>query len=213
MLSDVPGIGFIELTGKDVVRHRIVAAIVEAYRRYEEKLAADQERDSETMTLLRRNPAILSLLVIAVTIVLVAVALIVGRSTGEEPPVLVVGQPSPQQFIATETISVEDAAATEQARTSAYNAVETIVVLDPGVDIAVANNIRTLFVDGLLATARSSPARFSRERQRPSRPRPPPRRQPRRPPSPRAKSPSRPNPRRPQPPRFRRRPATCRSLG
>jgi len=104
------------------------------------------------MTLLRRNPAVLSLLVIAVTIVLVAVALIVGRSTGEDPPVLVVGQPSPQQFIATETISVEDAAATEQARTSAYNSVETIVVLDPGVDIAVANNIRTLFIDGLLAT-------------------------------------------------------------
>ena len=44
VVSDVPGIGFIELTGKDVVRHRIVAAIVEAYRRYEEKLATDQEQ-------------------------------------------------------------------------------------------------------------------------------------------------------------------------
>ena len=44
VLSDAPGIGFIELTGKDVVRHRIVAAIVEAYRRYEEKLDTDQER-------------------------------------------------------------------------------------------------------------------------------------------------------------------------
>lgn len=36
VLSDVGGIGFIELTGKDVVRHRIVAAIVEAYQRYED---------------------------------------------------------------------------------------------------------------------------------------------------------------------------------
>jgi phosphate starvation-inducible PhoH-like protein len=44
VLDDVPGIGFIELTGKDVVRHRIVAAIVEAYRRYEEKLATDRRR-------------------------------------------------------------------------------------------------------------------------------------------------------------------------
>ena len=44
VVSDVPGIGFIELTGKDVVRHRIVAAIVEAYRRYEEKLATDEQR-------------------------------------------------------------------------------------------------------------------------------------------------------------------------
>ena len=38
ILSDVEGISFIELTGNDVVRHRIVAAIVEAYRRYEEAL-------------------------------------------------------------------------------------------------------------------------------------------------------------------------------
>ena len=38
VLGDVDGIGFVELTGKDVVRHRIVAAIVEAYSRYEEKL-------------------------------------------------------------------------------------------------------------------------------------------------------------------------------
>jgi phosphate starvation-inducible PhoH-like protein len=38
ILSDVEGISLVELSGKDVVRHRIVAAIVEAYRRYEEAL-------------------------------------------------------------------------------------------------------------------------------------------------------------------------------
>jgi phosphate starvation-inducible PhoH-like protein len=37
VLRNVDGIAFIELTGDDVVRHRIVAAIVEAYRRFEEK--------------------------------------------------------------------------------------------------------------------------------------------------------------------------------
>lgn len=37
VLRDINGIAFIELTGADVVRHRIVAAIVEAYRQYEEK--------------------------------------------------------------------------------------------------------------------------------------------------------------------------------
>ena len=37
VLRNVEGISFVELTGDDVVRHRIVAAIVEAYRRYEEK--------------------------------------------------------------------------------------------------------------------------------------------------------------------------------
>jgi phosphate starvation-inducible PhoH-like protein len=38
VLGDVDGVGFVELTGRDVVRHRIVAAIVEAYQRYEENL-------------------------------------------------------------------------------------------------------------------------------------------------------------------------------
>ena len=37
VLKHVQGIGFVELTGADVVRHRIVAAIVEAYRQYEER--------------------------------------------------------------------------------------------------------------------------------------------------------------------------------
>ncbi len=39
ILHDLDGAGFIELTGDDVVRHRIVAAIVQAYARYE----ADRE--------------------------------------------------------------------------------------------------------------------------------------------------------------------------
>ncbi len=37
VLGDVPGIAFEELSSADVVRHRIVAAIVEAYRRFEER--------------------------------------------------------------------------------------------------------------------------------------------------------------------------------
>ena len=35
VLHGVEGAGFIELTGDDVVRHRIVAAIVQAYEQYE----------------------------------------------------------------------------------------------------------------------------------------------------------------------------------
>ncbi|MEA2002325.1 MAG: PhoH family protein [Actinomycetota bacterium] len=38
VLHSVNDIAFIELTGDDVVRHRIVAAIVEAYRRHEQRL-------------------------------------------------------------------------------------------------------------------------------------------------------------------------------
>lgn len=35
ILLDIPGVAFIELTSRDVVRHRIVASIVEAYARFE----------------------------------------------------------------------------------------------------------------------------------------------------------------------------------
>ncbi len=40
VLEDISGVAFVELTSRDVVRHRIVAAIVEAYRRFE-----DNEKD------------------------------------------------------------------------------------------------------------------------------------------------------------------------
>jgi phosphate starvation-inducible PhoH-like protein len=35
ILDGIPGVAFCELSSKDVVRHRIVAAIVEAYMRHE----------------------------------------------------------------------------------------------------------------------------------------------------------------------------------
>lgn len=35
ILQDIPGVSFIELTSRDVVRHRIVASIVDAYARFE----------------------------------------------------------------------------------------------------------------------------------------------------------------------------------
>jgi phosphate starvation-inducible protein PhoH and related proteins len=35
ILVDIPGVAFVELTARDVVRHRIVASIVEAYQRFE----------------------------------------------------------------------------------------------------------------------------------------------------------------------------------
>jgi phosphate starvation-inducible PhoH-like protein len=42
VLRNVNDIAFIELTGDDVVRHRVVAAIVEAYRKYEQRLKEKQ---------------------------------------------------------------------------------------------------------------------------------------------------------------------------
>ena len=39
VLDGIPGLSFVELTGSDVVRHRIVADIVDAYARHEENRA------------------------------------------------------------------------------------------------------------------------------------------------------------------------------
>jgi phosphate starvation-inducible PhoH-like protein len=36
VLQGIPGVAFVELNSRDVVRHRIVAAIVDAYQRFEE---------------------------------------------------------------------------------------------------------------------------------------------------------------------------------
>jgi phosphate starvation-inducible PhoH-like protein len=35
ILQGIPGVAFMELSSRDVVRHRIVASIVEAYARFE----------------------------------------------------------------------------------------------------------------------------------------------------------------------------------
>jgi phosphate starvation-inducible PhoH-like protein len=42
VLHRVDGVGFVELTGADVVRHRIVAAIVDAYARHEARTKAER---------------------------------------------------------------------------------------------------------------------------------------------------------------------------
>jgi phosphate starvation-inducible PhoH-like protein len=40
ILPDIPGVAFVELTSRDVVRHRVVADIVEAYQQFEEGSSA-----------------------------------------------------------------------------------------------------------------------------------------------------------------------------
>ena len=40
VLKGVPGIGFVTLNKKDIVRHKLVTRIVEAYEKHEKELAA-----------------------------------------------------------------------------------------------------------------------------------------------------------------------------
>ena len=37
VLEDVKGIGFVKLSGKDVIRHKLVMHIISAYEKYENK--------------------------------------------------------------------------------------------------------------------------------------------------------------------------------
>ncbi len=46
ILASVDGVGFVNLTARDVVRHKLVQKIVEAYKRYEEKKKVVSTRDS-----------------------------------------------------------------------------------------------------------------------------------------------------------------------
>lgn len=46
ILTGIEGIAFVYLTPKDVVRHKLVQKIVEAYKRYEERTASKQKKSS-----------------------------------------------------------------------------------------------------------------------------------------------------------------------
>ena len=47
ILKDVKGISFIELNKKDIVRHKLVTRIVEAYEKFEEKCKAEKEEKAK----------------------------------------------------------------------------------------------------------------------------------------------------------------------
>jgi putative nucleotidyltransferase with HDIG domain len=104
------------------------------------------------MSVFRRHPVILNVLVIAVTIVFVAVALLVGRGEAVEPPVLVVGQPAPQTFIATEQVAVVDEAATANETELARLNVETVRARDGAAEVAVVDDVGLVFARAEIAS-------------------------------------------------------------
>ena len=56
ILKDVKGISFIELNKKDIVRHKLVTRIVEAYEQFEEKQKAERlQKKSESNQLINNN--------------------------------------------------------------------------------------------------------------------------------------------------------------
>lgn len=63
ILKDIPGIAFIEMTEKDIVRHKLVTRIVEAYKRDDERRKAQRENkaaESKAATPTDANPSALA---------------------------------------------------------------------------------------------------------------------------------------------------------
>lgn len=97
------------------------------------------------MTTTARATFALNVLAVSLTIVLVAVALVVGRAEAEPALQLEVGDLAPETFIATRFISVVDQAATQAARDSAAANTATEFAKEPFVDNNVRNDVRELF--------------------------------------------------------------------
>ena len=107
------------------------------------------------MTEPRGNAVLLNALVIAVTIVFVAAALIVGRPQAVEPLALSVGDSAPDRVEAPFFIEVEDEDATEAERIRRVNQVEAVYRLDLSVNARVENDARAFFAK-IETTARLS---------------------------------------------------------
>ncbi len=97
------------------------------------------------------------LIFVAVTVVFTALALVVGRGSAEEPPILSIGAASPETFFATGDISVLDEEATLAAQDQARLQVETQYFRDVQVTNAVLADIRQFFADVRAAAAPITP--------------------------------------------------------
>ena len=82
------------------------------------------------MSYMNRFPVVLNLLVIAVTVVFVALALIVGRAQVEATPDVSVGDVAAQDYIAPRAINIVDNEATTAAKTKASDNAETLYAID-----------------------------------------------------------------------------------
>lgn len=94
------------------------------------------------MNLFRRYAVPLNLLVIAVTIVFVGAALVVGRAAAAPVIQLDVGSRSPQEYKATDFVEVLDEAATSTARDDAELTVRTVFSENPQADGAVQGELQ-----------------------------------------------------------------------
>lgn len=97
------------------------------------------------MRLAARTSGTIRAVVLAVTLVFVAVVLVAGQGEEVEPVVIEEGQPAPQTFIATRDVQVIDEEATEAERVAAALGVEAVYTADPDASSAVLASIQDFF--------------------------------------------------------------------
>ncbi|MDX2343897.1 MAG: hypothetical protein QNL12_09320, partial [Acidimicrobiia bacterium] len=99
------------------------------------------------MSFFRRYAIPMSLLVIAVTIVFVGAALVVGRSVAAPTVIVEPGLASPETYQATRTLPVVDDAATLAAEERARLAVPSVYSINGDIMPVVRNDIALFFED------------------------------------------------------------------
>jgi putative nucleotidyltransferase with HDIG domain len=99
------------------------------------------------MRLAARTSGVMRAVVLAVTVVFVAVVLVAGQGDDVEPVTLEEGQPAPETFIATRNVQVVDQAATEAARAAAARGVEDEYTADPAAASAVLASVQDFFAN------------------------------------------------------------------
>jgi putative nucleotidyltransferase with HDIG domain len=99
------------------------------------------------MRLMGRASSGVRAVVLAMTIVSVALVLVTGQAKQAEPIALDEGRPSPDTFIATHRIEVVDEGQTEQARVEAARSVVQIYAEDSGANTAVLQGIQDFFAN------------------------------------------------------------------
>ncbi|MCH8986494.1 MAG: hypothetical protein IIB04_07780, partial [Acidobacteria bacterium] len=97
------------------------------------------------MNRIATRPVLLNLLTVAVTVVVVSLVLVAGRG-GVEPIVeLVVGQPSPQEFVATSFVEITDKAETDAQRVLARINTKSVFARSAIVESAQQVSVDALF--------------------------------------------------------------------
>ena len=92
-----------------------------------------------------RRPGLLRAMVVAVTVVFAALTLVVGQGGGGEVITPIVGQVSPQTFVADAFVTVEDKAATAEFQGAARLNVDTRYREDPVASNAVISAVKLFF--------------------------------------------------------------------